>query len=59
MNAARHGDLLPIFGKMLENERAGGKPSVNRSSVNKPAVNKPAANKPSVNKPVVQTAAQI
>jgi hypothetical protein len=41
MNAARHGDLLPIFGKMLENERAGGKPSVNKPSVNKPLVKQP------------------
>jgi hypothetical protein len=30
MNAARHGDLLLIFGKMLENDRAGGKPLVNK-----------------------------
>jgi hypothetical protein len=38
MNAARHGDLLPLFGKMLENDRAGGKPLVNESLVNKPSV---------------------
>jgi hypothetical protein len=25
MNAARHGDLLLLVGKMLENDRAGGK----------------------------------
>jgi hypothetical protein len=30
MIAARHGDLLLIFGKMLENDRAGGKPLVNK-----------------------------
>jgi hypothetical protein len=30
MNAARHGDLLLMFGKMLENDRAGGKPLVNK-----------------------------
>jgi len=31
MNAARHGDLLLMFGKMLENDRAGGKPLVEQS----------------------------
>jgi hypothetical protein len=41
MNAARHGDLLPLFGKMLENDRAGGKPLVNKSLVNKPSVKQP------------------
>jgi hypothetical protein len=46
MNAARHGDLLPMFGKMLENDRAGGKPLVNKPLVNKPLVNKPLVKQP-------------
>jgi len=32
------GDLLLVFGKMLENGRAGGKASMNKSSVNEPSV---------------------
>jgi hypothetical protein len=45
MNAARHGDLL-IFGKMLENDRAGGKPLVNKLLLTKPLVNKPPVKPP-------------
>jgi hypothetical protein len=41
MNAVRHGDLLPIFGKMLENDRAGGKPLVKKLLMNKPLVKQP------------------
>src|SRR5262249_10862120 len=36
MSAARHGDLLFMFGKMLENDRAGGKPLVNKPLVKQP-----------------------
>jgi hypothetical protein len=36
MDAARHGDLLLMFGEMLENDRAGGKPLVNQSLVKQP-----------------------
>jgi hypothetical protein len=35
-----------MFGKMLENDRAGGKPLVNKPLVNKPLVNKPLVKQP-------------
>jgi hypothetical protein len=46
MDAARHGDLLLMFGKMLENGCAGGKSLLNKSLLNKPLLNKPLVEQP-------------
>jgi hypothetical protein len=54
VDAARHGDLLLMFGKMLENDRAGGKPLLNKPLLNKPLLNKPLLNKPLLNKPLLK-----
>jgi hypothetical protein len=35
-----------MFGKMLENDRAGGKPLLNKPLLNKPLLNKPLLKQP-------------
>jgi hypothetical protein len=48
------GDLLLVFGKMLENGRAGGKSLANKSLANKSLANKSLAKKPLANKSSVK-----